>query len=198
MALALVVGSARAGEPGRPIDWMVTIEAMTTTAESPASAPWPDDLAPPFLPLEHFARARLSERNVDLGAGAPPGSGRIAVRARATARGQFYDYAESMKRYRAMLYPGAAVEGWIVMRRSPAMACAASFAGAVPVYDVPLKTFGVDYRESPLHAPFDEALQQPGGYVEALDAVLAAAWPAGVRGQASAGRGVTVVCRRAF
>jgi len=185
-------GRAAGPGPGPAVAWSELVQAGLTRPDQPGRLPWPDDLAPPLVALRRIAADALADRGAALLQPGPEAPGRLHVTVRLTALGQFYDYADAMKRFRAVIFPGAMAEGRIVMRRSPAMACASPFAGHVPVYGVPLKGFGVDYRESPLHAPFDEALERPGGYGQALGAVLAAAWPDGH------GPGGTASCRRAF
>jgi hypothetical protein len=106
---------------------------------------------------------------------------------------------------------GARLQGSITLTTAGGATCEARFAGAIEARrGIPI-IIARDYREAPNLAPFDEALVEPGSFVDALAAVMGAVYgrealmaaAAGddpiIAGHAAAALGpdaVAVVCRR--
>lgn len=114
-----------------------------------------------------FDMARDGDADVEL---------RITIDAAGTTRGQLYDAAVQGRRIRELRYSDASVAGRIRFVHED-RAVERDFAGEVaPAVTIIGIVDGGDPRRDPVYAPFRQAFEMPGGFLDALGALTLDMW----------------------
>lgn len=101
---------------------------------------------------------------------------RIVIFCRGTTRGQLYDAAIQGRRIRELRYTDAAIAGSLRLARDDALVERAFTGEIAPAVTIIGIVDGGDVRRDPNYAPFREAFEAPGGFLDALGRALCDIW----------------------
>lgn len=160
-----------------------TLDGRGIPADIPAALPTLS------LPYRSVVAALLKHAGVEvLPETASAADLRITVISHGTTRGQLYDAASGGQRIRELRYTDATLDGELRLAAG-ASALTRSFSGQVaPAVTIIGIVDGSDHRRDPHYAPFRDAFEIPGGFLDVLGALVLEVWGDGPLRAAAADR----------
>src|SRR5690606_7373272 len=137
----------------------------------------PDALPTLFLPYRSVVAAVLQHAGVEVQPDSAKGADlRVGISSHGTTRGQLYDAAKGGMRIRELRYTDAALDGELRLATATAALVRPFAAELVPAVTIIGIVDGGDLRRDPNYAPFRNAFEAPGGFLDVLGAAVLEVW----------------------
>ncbi len=175
--LPLRAEGAAASEPRATIALSETYTALRALDTHRRPIDEPQTLAGVTLPFRSVVEGLLRHAGIEVPRDPSPEAGvTIIIECEGTTRGQLYDASVQSQRIRELRYTDARVTGWIRIAAADRIA-ERGFAGevalAVSIIGI---VDGHDPRRDAIYAPFHEAFEAPGGFLDALGDAAREIW----------------------